>query len=142
VQLMYNGGQVYTTRNGTQLTFINLIMTELVPGTVIVPNVIPAIVQLTLFCIWALISSTLSIMYGFRRRWTETLYGHTMCRLGAELADNERRELLKTSNIIKKEDDVVLESIPALVGDTKPEMWLGKIELVRFGKAKKSKLYE
>jgi hypothetical protein len=63
-------------------------------------------------------------------------------RLEAELADHERRKLLKTSNIMRKEDDVVLENIPALVGDTKPEMWLNKIELVRFGKAKKSKLYE
>jgi hypothetical protein len=142
VQLMYNGGQVYTTSNGSKLTFTNPNMTEFLSGTVIKPGVMPAVVPVTLFCIWAIISSTLGIMYGFRRRWTETLDGHTMFRLGAELSDQERRELLKTSNIIKKEDDVALDDIPALVGDTKPEMWLGRIGLVRAGKAKKEKLYE
>jgi hypothetical protein len=101
VELMCSIGQSYTTRNDSQLTSsTNLNVTEFMPGTVIKPNVMPAIVPVALFCIWALVSSTLGIMYGFRGRWTETLGGHTLFRFGAE-------------------DDAALDDIPALVGDTK-----------------------
>lgn len=81
-------------------------------------------------------------MYGFRRRWVETLDGPAMFRLGARLPDHNGRELLKTSNIMKRDDCTVLDDIPALVGDTKPEMWLGRIGSVNDVKAHKSKLYE
>jgi hypothetical protein len=65
-----------------------------------------------------------------------------MFRLGAELLEHERSEMRKTSNIAKKEDRVALDEIPALVGDTKPDMWLGRIGLVRDTGADKKKLYE
>jgi hypothetical protein len=81
-------------------------------------------------------------MYGFRWRWTEILDGHTMFRIGAELSDHDRRALLNTSNILKIENSVALDDIPALVGDTKPEMWLGRIGLVKDVRAGKKKSYE
>jgi hypothetical protein len=124
------------------LTFTNPYATAFELGPVIKPGVMPAIVRVILFCAWALISSTLGILYGFHRRWTETLDGHTMFRLGAELSERDRQALLRTSNIMKTEDRVALDDISALVGDTKPEMWLGRIGLVRKGKADKKKLYE
>jgi hypothetical protein len=140
---MYNGEQAYTTQNGSQLTFLSPNATEFQSGQVIKPGVMPAIIPLALFGIWALVSSALGIVYGFRRRWTETLDGHTMFRIGAELTDHHRRELLKTTNIVvKKEDCVALDDIPGLVGDTKPEIWLGRIGLVKEGRADKKKLYE
>lgn len=142
VQLVFSNKQAYTAQNGSQLTFLNPNATAFELGTVITPGVMPAIVPVTLFCIWALVSSTLGIMYSFRRRWTETLDGHTMLRMGAELSDDERRELLKTSNIMKKEDAIALENIPALVGDTKPKMFLGRIGLAKDIKADKQKFYE
>ncbi|KAF2827407.1 hypothetical protein CC86DRAFT_466185 [Ophiobolus disseminans] len=142
MQLMYNGGQAYTTRNGSNLTFINPNATAFVPGPIIKPGVMPAAVPVTLFCIWALVSSALGIMYGFQRCWTETLDGHTMFRMGAELSDQECKALLKTSNTIEKEDRVALDTIPALVSNTKPETWLGRIGLVKGVKADKKKMYE
>jgi hypothetical protein len=142
IQLMYNGGRAVTTLNGSQITFTNPNATEFTYGTVIKPGVMPAIVPLSFFCLWALITSTLSLVYGFRRRWAETLDGHTMFRLGAEIAAQQRKELLKTSNIIRDEDDAVLEDIPALVGDTKPEFRPGRIGLVKDAKADKKKRYE
>jgi hypothetical protein len=143
VSLMYNGEQAYTTQNGSQLTFLSPNATEFQSGQVIKPGVMPAIIPLALFGIWALVSSALGIVYGFRRRWTETLDGHTMFRIGAELTDHHRRELLKTTNIVvKKEDCVALDDIPGLVGDTKPEIWPGRIGLVKEGRADKKKLYE
>jgi hypothetical protein len=81
-------------------------------------------------------------MYGFWWRWTEILDGHAMFRMGAELLDQGRRVLLKTSNIMKKEDRAALDGILALAGDTKPEMWLDRIELVNGVKADKKKPYE
>jgi len=135
-QLMYSGGQAH-------ITFTNDNATAFESGQIITPGVMPAIVPVTLFCIWALISSSLGIVYGFRRRWTETMDGHTMFRLGAELSVQERAALLKTSNVIKKQDRVALDEIPALVGNTKPPgVWLGRIGLVRDVKADKKKLYE
>ncbi|KAF2824405.1 hypothetical protein CC86DRAFT_371750 [Ophiobolus disseminans] len=136
MSLMYSGE--VAMQNGT---FLNPNATEFVSGLVITPGVMPSLVPLALFCIWALISSALGVLYGFRRRWTETLDGHTMFRMGAELADHDRRELLRTSNILK-EDCVALDDIPGLVGDTKPEIWLGRIGLVKKVKADKKKLYE
>lgn len=142
VQLMYNGGQPFTTSNGSTLSFIDPNVTSFQTDSVIKPGVVPAVVPLGLFCVWALVSSALGLIYGFRRRWTETLDGHTLFRMGAELSEHARRELLKTSNIGKKDDDKALSDIPGLVGDTKPEMWLGRIGLVASGKAGKKKLYE
>lgn len=142
MQLMYNGGQEYTSRDGSSLTFLNPNATAFSPGSVIKSGVMPPLVPLALFCIWALFSSALSITYGFRRRWTETLDGHTMFRMGAELSEAERQALLKTSNIVKKEDRIALDNIPALVGDTKPALWLGRIGLVKDVRADKKKLYE
>ncbi|KAH7087073.1 hypothetical protein FB567DRAFT_602646 [Paraphoma chrysanthemicola] len=142
MQLMYNGGQKYTSRDGSSLTFLNPNATTFSPGSVIKSGVIPPLVPIALFCIWALFSFALGITYGFRRRWTETLDGHTMFRMGAELSESERQALLKTSNIVKKEDRIALDEIPALVGDTKPAMWLGRIGLVKDVRADKKKLYE
>lgn len=65
-----------------------------------------------------------------------------MFRMGAELSDDDRRELRKTRNVATREDGVARDDIPGLVGDTKPEMWLGRIGLVKEGRAEKKKLYE
>lgn len=142
VQLVYNGGDVYTLSDGSTLSFTNPNGTAFQRATVIKPGVVSAIVPLGLFCVWALVSSTLGLMYGFRRRWTETLDGHTMFRMGAELSEHARRELLETSNTGKKEDDKALNNIPGLVGDSKPDMFVGRIGLVASEKARKNKIYE
>jgi hypothetical protein len=142
VSLMYSGEQAYTTQNGYKLTFLNPNATEFQSGQVIKPGGMPAIIPLALFGIWAIISSALGMVYGFRRRWTETLDGHTTFRIGAELTDHDRRVLLRTTNIGVKQDDAALDVIPGLAGDTKPEMWLGRIGLVKGSKAEKKKLYE
>jgi hypothetical protein len=66
-----------------------------------------------------------------------------MLRLGAELPDHARKELLKTSNVIKIEDcAAALDGIPELVGDTKPEMFLGRIGSVKGVGADKGKSSE
>jgi hypothetical protein len=142
MQLMYNGGQAYTTQNGSRLTFVNPNATAFEPGPVIKPGIVPVAIPVTLFCMWALITSTLGIMYGFRRRWTETLDGCAMFQLGVESSELGRRAMLERSDILKKEDRVTREYLPALVRDTKPKMWLGRIELVKDVKADKKKLYE
>lgn len=142
VQLMYNGGRAVTTLNGSQTTFINPNVTEFTSGLVIKPGLIPSIDPVGFFCLWALITSALNLVYGFRRRWTEILDGHTMFKMGAELSDQQRQELMKTSNVVKKEGSTVLDDIPALVGDTKHEMWPGRIGLVKSAKADKKKRYE
>lgn len=144
VSLMFNDEVTDATRNGSRLpvNFFNPNATKFSSGQVIKPGVMPTLVPIALFSIRALISLVLGLTYGFRRRWTETLDGPTSFTMGAEIPDYNRRELLGTSSILKKEDCVNLDNIPTLVGDTKPEMWLGRIGLVKDVSAHKKKLYE
>lgn len=138
----YAASLMFSTGYAINDSFLNPNASEFASGQVIKQGVMPALVPLSLFLLWATISSALGLIYGFRRRWAETLDGPTMFRLGAELSDDNRRQLLKTSNILKTEDCAALDDIPALVGDTKPEMWLGRIGLVKDVKAHKKKFYE
>lgn len=142
VQLMYNGGQGFTAIDGSHINFLNPNITEFIPGTVLKLGVMPAIVPVALFCIWALVASVLGIVYGFRRRWTEILDGYTMFRLSAELPDQTKRALEGFSNTLEVEECAALRQVPGLVGDAKPEMWLGRIGLVGRSVADKAKMYE
>jgi hypothetical protein len=143
VQLMYNGGQGFTTVDGSRIEIQNPNVTEFVLGTVITRGVVPAEVPIVLFAAWAIVGSILGVIYGFRRRWSAMLDGYTMFRLGADLPDDVKRRFADQSVTLEVEDCRGLDGVPALVGDMKPEMWLGRIGLVgKGGVAVKSKLYE
>jgi hypothetical protein len=142
VQLMYNGGQGFTTREGSQISFQNPNVTEFVLGTVITRGVVPAELPIVLFVAWALVGSVLGIMYGFRRRWSAILDGYTMFRLGADLPVDVKRRFADHSNTLEVENCHGLNKVPGLVGDTKPEMCLGRIGLVQSSVASKGKMYE
>jgi hypothetical protein len=140
--LMYNGGQGFTTSDGSQIGIQNPNITEFVPATVLTRGVMPAEVPLALFGIWAIFGSLMGVFYGFRRRWSAILDGYAMFRLGADLPDSVKREFEKQSNTLEVEECRGLERVPGLVGDVKPEMWLGRIGLVRKSVAVKGKMYE
>ncbi|KAH7350288.1 hypothetical protein BKA66DRAFT_600120 [Pyrenochaeta sp. MPI-SDFR-AT-0127] len=142
VQLMYNGGQGFTAVDGSHITFLNPNITEFVPGTVLKLGVMPAVVPVALFCLWALVGSVLGILYGFRRRWSEILDGYTMFRLGADLPLDVKKSLDGFSNTLEVEECSALNDMPGLVGDTMPEMWMGHVGLVGQSVADKAKMYE
>jgi hypothetical protein len=142
VQLMYNGGQGFTSGDGSHIGFQNPNVTEFVPGTVITRGVMPVEIPIVLFIAWALVASVLGIMYGFRRRWSATLDGYTMFRLGADLPGDVKRRFADYSNTLEVDECHGLNGVPGLVGDSKPEMWLGRIGLVNDSFATKGKMYE
>ncbi|KAH5614175.1 hypothetical protein HBI26_003750 [Parastagonospora nodorum] len=142
VQLMYNGGQGFTGRDGSHVEFQNPNVTEFQSGTVITRGIMPAEVPFTLFVAWALVGAILGVKYGFRRRWSAILDGYTMFRLGADLPEDMKRQFAEQSNTLEVEGCHGLSGVPGLVGDTKPDMWLGHIGLVGSSVAAKDKLYE
>ncbi|KAH7081825.1 hypothetical protein BKA63DRAFT_463289 [Paraphoma chrysanthemicola] len=138
VQLMYNGGQGFTTRDGSHIGFHNPNVTEFVAGTVITRGVMPAAIPVVLFVAWALVASVLGMLYGFRRRWSAILDGYAMFRLGG----GGKRRVGMWSNTLEVEECEGLREVPGLVGDVKSELAIGRIGLVRSQKAEKGKLFE
>jgi hypothetical protein len=142
VQLMYNGGQGFTSYDGSHISFQNPNITEFVSGTVISQGVMPAAIPIILFLAWALVGSVLGVVYGFRRRWSAILDGYAMFRLGADLPDDVKKRFNDHSNTLEVDECHGLSGVPGLVGDVKPEMWLGRIGLVEGSVANKGKMYE
>ncbi|KAF3049529.1 hypothetical protein E8E11_009958 [Didymella keratinophila] len=142
VQLMYNGGQGFTARDGSHVTLFNPNITSFVAGTVIKRGVMPVGPPLALFFLWALTSMTLCAMYGFRKRWSAILDGHTLFRLGVNLEESDRRAIQRFSSVAEIEDCHALNDVPALVGDLGSNSRVGRIGLVKANVAAKGKLYQ
>jgi hypothetical protein len=135
LQLMYDG------INNFAQQYEDLELTSSKPGKILGPGVVPPIVPAILLSIWALGCLILGCMYGFRRRWSETLDGFSFLRFGADLSDDLRRQSGFTSTASFEECDW-LRDIPGLVGDSKISVDIGRIGLVRRGNyARKDKLY-
>lgn len=141
VQLMYNGGQGFTARDGSHVTFLDPNITSFVPGTVIKQGVMSAGLPVALFSFWTLMSTSLCIVYGFRRRWSAILDGHTLFRLGVSLKASHRQAIQETSSAADVEECHILNNVPGLVGDMDPDSNVGRIALVMDSVADKRKLY-
>ena len=142
VQLMYNGGQGFTARDGSHVTFLNPNITSFVAGTVIKKGVMSAGLPVALFSLWTLMSTSLCVMYGFRRRWSAILDGHTLFRLGVGLKASHRQAVRETSSAAEVEECHILNNVPGLVGDMHPGNAVGKIGLVMDSVADRHKLYQ
>jgi hypothetical protein len=141
IKLMYNDGRDFIGLNKTRLKSHVPDITAFVPGTVIEPGVMPAVVPVALFGLWALISSGLCLVYGFRRRWSAILDGHTIFRLGAGLQETYRAKLQQYSTIAEIEECAALHDIPGFVSDMDFNEDVGRIGLVDGKPARKDKLY-
>lgn len=142
VQLMCNGGQGFTARDGSHATLFKPDITSFVAGTAIKRGIMPVGPPFALFFLWTLTSMTLCAMYGFRKRWSATLNGHTLFRLGVNIEESERRAIQAFLSVTKIEDCHALNDVPALVGDSDPTNKVGRLGLVRTSFAAKGKLYQ
>ncbi|KAI4949290.1 hypothetical protein J4E91_005028 [Alternaria rosae] len=142
IKLMYNDGRDFIGVNKTRLKSHVPDLTAFVAGAVIEPGVMPAAVPVALFGLWALISSGLCLVYGFRRRWSAILDGHTVFRLGAELQQTDRVRLQRYSTIAEIEECEALHEIPGFVSDMEPKDDVGRIGLMDGKPARKDKLYQ
>jgi len=141
IKLMYNEGRDFIGANKTSLKSHVPDLTAFVAGTVIEPGVMSAAVPVVLFGLWALLSSGLCLVYGFRRRWSAILDGHTVFRLGAELQQTYRTRLQRCSTIAEIEACEALHEIPGFVADMEPNDHVGRIGLMDGKPARKDKLY-
>lgn len=130
IRLMYNDGRDFIGADGSRLRKFNRNVTAFVAATVITPGVIPASVPVVLFGLWALISSALCLVYGFRRRWSATLDGHTVFRLGVELRENYRAKIQQDPTVAEIEECPALHEVPGFVGDMDHDRSVGRIGLV------------
>ena len=73
VQLMYSGGQGFSAQGGSATGSINPNVTAFQAGTVLKPGPVPVYVPGVLLLIWTIASLVLTAMYGFRRRWADTV---------------------------------------------------------------------
>jgi hypothetical protein len=142
IKLMYNDGRDFIGLNETRLKSHVPDITAFIAGTVIEPGFMPTVVPVALFGLWALISSGLCLVYGFRRRWSAIFDGHTVFRLGAGLQEAYRAKLQQYSTIGEIEECSTLHEIPGFVSDMDFNDNVGKIGLVDGKPARKDKLYQ
>lgn len=141
IRLMYNQGRDFIGLNNTRLKAHFPDITAFASGTIIEPGVMPAIVPVALFGLWALISSGLCLFYGFRRRWSATLDGHTVFRLGVELPETYRTKLQRHDTISEIEECTALHELPGFVSDMDFNEDVGRIGLMEGKPARKDKFY-
>ncbi|OTA97709.1 hypothetical protein M434DRAFT_7655 [Hypoxylon sp. CO27-5] len=110
LQLMYDG--VY----GLEGAWTNNNLTSSKQGKVLVTGKIPQYVPAALLIVWAVGCVLLAIVYGFRRRWADSLDGYSFFRFGVELADKlkENPDYLNAKDFYRSK---TLESLPGLIGD-------------------------
>ncbi|RPA86948.1 hypothetical protein BJ508DRAFT_204003 [Ascobolus immersus RN42] len=112
-------------------------------ATVLVQGVLPWEVVAALLSFWCICSVGLTLTYGFRRRWSESLDAYSMLRFGADFAEEIRRKK-DFSDTRDYETCAALKEIPGLVGDSRPQFKPGKISLIRkeeYVKVSKRKLF-
>jgi hypothetical protein len=135
LNIMYDGV------NSPVRAYANRDATSSRPGKVLETGVMPWLVPLVFFLIWAAGCAVLAVVYGFRRRWSEVLDGYSLFRFGADFADDVR-DRIDFSSVDSFEDCKVLPRLPGLIGDSRPMMDIGHITLVPRGNvARKSKKY-
>ncbi|KAI2632661.1 hypothetical protein GGS26DRAFT_582303 [Hypomontagnella submonticulosa] len=87
-------------------------------GKVLVTGVVPQWIPAICFAVWAVGSVVLGILYGFRRRWSDSLDGYSFLRFGVELADDlkGKPDFMNASEFYHSR---TLGSLPGLIGDMK-----------------------
>ncbi|KAI1387282.1 uncharacterized protein F4822DRAFT_278409 [Hypoxylon trugodes] len=81
LQLMYDGTY------GFEGAWRNDNLTASTPGKVLVAGIVPQSALAVVFGVWALSCTLLGLVYGFRRRWSDSLDGYSFFRFGVEYAD-------------------------------------------------------
>ncbi|KAI0384659.1 hypothetical protein F5Y04DRAFT_292983 [Hypomontagnella monticulosa] len=110
LQLMYDG--IY----GFEGAWSNPNLTSSIKGKVLVAGVIPQWIPAMCFAIWAIGSLLLGLLYGFRRRWSDSLDGYSFLRFGVELANDlkGKPDFMSASEFHHSK---TLESLPGVIGD-------------------------
>jgi hypothetical protein len=136
LQLEYNGHYGMPGGGG----YVDTNVTALPAGKVLSVGVVPPAFVAVLLLAWAVISSVLGCLYGFRRRWSQVLDGYSMFRFGADCGDFvlSRPDFGSAADFEKCD---ALRRIPGMVGNLAPSWTPGHIGLVDGIYAPKGPLY-
>ncbi|KAK2746128.1 hypothetical protein FQN55_005757 [Onygenales sp. PD_40] len=126
LQLMYDG----VTTFGAAWDHLNTTSSR--PSKILDTGVLLPIIPAIPLIIWALGSAILGAMYGFRRRWAETLDGYCLFRFGADFSKqiSDNPDFSGIEPFYKSRG---LKRLPGLIGDSRPKMDIGHISLVNRG---------
>ncbi|KAK2802464.1 hypothetical protein FQN51_004527 [Onygenales sp. PD_10] len=126
LQLMYDGVTTFRAAWSHPST------TSSRPSKILDTGVLPPIIPAIPLIIWALGSAILGAMYGFRRRWAETLDGYCLFRFGADFSKqiSDNPDFSGIEPFYKSRG---LKRLPGLIGDSRPKMDIGHISLVNRG---------
>ena len=123
LQLMYDGA---TGLNGG---YLHTNLTSSRRGKVLEPGVVPPVVSTILLGIWAIGCIVLGVMYGFGRRWSDTLDGYSLFRFGVDFGEELRdKNVLSSTQGLEKSNQ--LWSLPGMIGDSRMQFDIGHISLV------------
>ncbi len=102
-------------------------LTTVQPALIISSGDVSPLPVLVLLAVWATSCVVLGVVFGIRRRWSETLDGFSMFRFGADFPIFHALERSSTRHF---SESAALLDIPGLVGDSRPESGVGYISLV------------
>lgn len=145
-EMLYNNGDDWHGTDGTlqHLSNINPNVTSFVERTLFEKGtILPFWVPGALFLLWTILTVVLTIMYGFRRRWSASLDSYSVLRIGADFAESIRNHPEFGINM-GFEECYVLRDLPGQIGDANVGFEPGHITLVKGGKetvADKRKMY-
>lgn len=132
MQLMYDG------LPGLNGAYLNPNLTSSRKGKVLELGIMPPLIPAIWLAVWAFVCALLGLGYGFRRRWSSSLDGYSLFRLGADFAD----EVRDVSSIGAFEECEKLWELPGFVGDARRGESVGYVSLVsRDEAADTGKLY-
>lgn len=131
---------VYDGVGSFENAYLHSNLTSSRPGKVVKKGKLPPVVPAVLFVIWAAGSIILAIGFGFGRRWSSSLGGYSLFRLGADLAE-EIRDQVDFLSVQGFEKCEKLWRLPGFAGDSRVRMDIGYISLIEKGVINKGKLY-
>ncbi|KAK5451473.1 hypothetical protein LTS15_008238 [Exophiala xenobiotica] len=115
------------------LQWTDRLVTTVQPALIISSGHVSPVPVLVLLMVWATSCVVLGVVFGTRRRWSETLDGFSMFRFGADLNPNFHHAFFseeERSSTRHFSESAALLDIPGLVGDSRPESAVGYISLV------------
>ncbi|KAK4942748.1 hypothetical protein LTR10_017508 [Elasticomyces elasticus] len=105
-------------------------LTVVEPTLIISAGDVPAWPVLALLIVWAVSCVALGVVFGARRRWSETLDGFSMFRFGADYPEFRAATVNGRMSTRDYVDCHELTQIPGLIGDARPDAAVGYITLV------------
>ncbi|KAK5559818.1 hypothetical protein LTR46_001567 [Exophiala xenobiotica] len=129
------GSGSHQSQSQSALQWTDRLVRTVQPALIISSGHVSPVPVLVLLMVWATSCVVLGVVFGARRRWSETLDGFSMFRFGADFGNPNFQnhaffsEEERSSTRHFSESAALLDT-PGLVGDSRPESAVGYISLV------------